>query len=68
MKATGIAKPVNALGEFFVLSAESLGGVGRRQFAWRERVEQIWFLARVSIFPAIMPSIPYTVAPAQLPR
>ena len=27
----------------------------------REILEQIWFCARKSIFPTIMPSIPYTV-------
>ena len=27
----------------------------------RELIEQIWFVARVSIFPTIMLSIPYTV-------
>jgi phospholipid/cholesterol/gamma-HCH transport system permease protein len=51
MNATTIAKPMNALGEFFVLSAESLVTLVRRPWAWREILEQIWFVARVSIFP-----------------
>jgi len=33
----------------------------RRPWAGREILEQIWFVARVSIFPTIMLSIPYTV-------
>jgi phospholipid/cholesterol/gamma-HCH transport system permease protein len=30
-------------------------------FAWREFVEQSWFVARVSIVPTLMLSIPLTV-------
>ena len=61
MSGTTFAKPMNALGEFFMLSAESLVTLVRRPWAWREILEQIWFVARVSIFPTIMLSIPYTV-------
>jgi phospholipid/cholesterol/gamma-HCH transport system permease protein len=62
MNGTAIAaKPMNALGQFFVLSIESLVAVVRGPWAWRELLEQIWFVARVSIFPTIMLSIPYTV-------
>ncbi|BBY25595.1 MlaE family ABC transporter permease [Mycobacterium stomatepiae] len=61
MNGTAIAKPMNALGEFFMLSAEALVTALRRPWAWRETLEQIWFVARVSIFPTIMLSIPYTV-------
>jgi phospholipid/cholesterol/gamma-HCH transport system permease protein len=61
MNGAAIAKPMNALGEFFMLSAEALVTALRRPWAWREILEQIWFVARVSIFPTIMLSIPYTV-------
>lgn len=61
MSETAITKPLSALGQFFVLSVESLCAVVRRPFAWRELLEQIWFVARVAIFPTIMLSIPYTV-------
>lgn len=61
MSGTTIAKPMTALGEFFVFSAETLATMVRRPLAWRELLEQIWFVARVSIFPTIMLSIPYTV-------
>jgi len=57
----GLTKPMRAVGEFFVLAAETFAAVPRRPFAWRELIEQIWFVARVSIFPTIMLSIPYTV-------
>jgi phospholipid/cholesterol/gamma-HCH transport system permease protein len=61
MTSTAFAKPMNALGQFFLLSIESLVAVARGPWAWRELLEQIWFVARVSIFPTIMLSIPYTV-------
>ena len=55
------AKPAMAVGDFVVLSGETLAGIFRRPFAWRELLEQIWFVARVSIVPTIMLSMPYTV-------
>ena len=61
MTGASFAKPMNALGEFFTLSIETLVTVVRKPWAWREILEQIWFVARVSIFPTIMLSIPYTV-------
>lgn len=44
-----------------VLAGETFAAMFRPPFAWRELVEQIWFVARVSIVPTIMLSIPYTV-------
>lgn len=61
MNAAAMAKPVNALGEFFVLSAASLVATFRRTFAWREFLEQISFVARVAVFPTTILSIPYTL-------
>src|ERR1700759_5806656 len=61
MNGTTIAKPRNALGDFFTLSAESLIAAVRGPWAGREILDQIWFVARVSVFPTIMLSIPYTV-------
>jgi phospholipid/cholesterol/gamma-HCH transport system permease protein len=52
---------MNAMGGFFVLTAETFAAIWRRPFAWRELLEQIWFVQRVAIFPTIMLSIPYTV-------
>jgi phospholipid/cholesterol/gamma-HCH transport system permease protein len=61
MNGTDWAKPAFAMGDFFVLAGETFSAMWRRPFAWRELVEQISFVARVSIFPTIMLSIPYTV-------
>jgi phospholipid/cholesterol/gamma-HCH transport system permease protein len=59
--AQAASKPLNAVGDFMVLTAETFAAMPRRPFAWRELLDQIWFVARVSIFPTIMLSIPYTV-------
>ncbi|MCV7189900.1 MlaE family ABC transporter permease [Mycolicibacterium thermoresistibile] len=40
---------------------DTLVAMGRRPFAWREFLLQSWFVARVSILPTLMLSIPYTV-------
>ncbi|MCV7380739.1 ABC transporter permease [Mycobacterium alsense] len=61
MNGTTITRPMSALGEFFILSVESVFAAARGPWAWRELLEQIWFVARVSIIPTIMLSIPYTV-------
>ena len=50
-----------AVGDFVVLAGETFAAMFRRPFAWRELLDQIWFVARVSIVPTIMLSIPYTV-------
>lgn len=61
MNAATLAKPMVSLGEFFSFCAETFLVLVRRSWNWREILEQIWFVARVSIFPTIMLSIPYTV-------
>ncbi len=59
--APGWTKPVRAVGDFFVLAGETFAAMVRPPFAWRELIEQIWFVARVSIVPTLVLSIPYTV-------
>ncbi len=58
---SNVAKPLIALGDFFVLAGETFAAMFRRPFAWRELLEQTWFVARVSIVPTVVLSIPYTV-------
>ncbi|MFZ2174248.1 MAG: ABC transporter permease [Rhodococcus sp. (in: high G+C Gram-positive bacteria)] len=55
------ARPVRALGIFFAMVADTAVAVGKRPFAAREFVLQCWFVARVSIVPTLMLSIPFTV-------
>ena len=55
------AKPVVALGGFFVMALEVALAIPRRPFAWREFLVQAWFVARVSMVPTLMLAIPFTV-------
>jgi phospholipid/cholesterol/gamma-HCH transport system permease protein len=56
-----VATPVRALGGFFAMSLDTVFAVGKRPFAAREFILQCWFVARVSIVPTMMLSIPFTV-------
>lgn len=56
-----VVQPVRAVGGFFAVALETLYLLPRRPFAWREFLLQSWFVARVSIIPTIMLSIPFTV-------
>jgi phospholipid/cholesterol/gamma-HCH transport system permease protein len=55
------SKPALAVGDFTVLVAETFAAMFRRPFAWRELLDQILFVAKVSIVPTVVLSIPYTV-------
>ena len=55
------AKPVNAVGSFFAMALDTLVLMFRPPFAWREFLLHAWFVARVSILPTLMLSIPFTV-------
>jgi len=55
------SKPAFAIGDFVVLAGETFAAMVRPPFAWRELLDQIWFVARVSIVPTLVLSIPYTV-------
>lgn len=61
MNVTAWTKPAFAVGDFVVLAGETFAAMFRRPFAWRELLDQIWFVARVSIVPTLVLSIPYTV-------
>lgn len=55
------AKPVDAAGDFFAMVLDTLVAMWRPPFAWREFLLQSWFVARVSILPTLLLSIPFTV-------
>jgi phospholipid/cholesterol/gamma-HCH transport system permease protein len=61
VNGTAWTKPAFAVGDFMVLAGETFAAAFRRPFAWRELIDQIWFVARVSIVPTLVLSIPYTV-------
>ncbi|HET8992183.1 MAG TPA: ABC transporter permease [Rhodococcus sp. (in: high G+C Gram-positive bacteria)] len=51
----------SALGGFYSLSLDAFTGLFRAPFQWREFVTQFWFIARVSLVPTVLMSIPFTV-------
>jgi phospholipid/cholesterol/gamma-HCH transport system permease protein len=50
---------IGLVGEFFALALDTGRALFRRPFQWRELLEQILFIARVSLAPAIMLTIPF---------
>jgi phospholipid/cholesterol/gamma-HCH transport system permease protein len=54
-------KPVRALGGFFSLSLDTLVTMFRPPFAWRELLLQSWFVARISMLPALLLVLPWSV-------
>ena len=61
ISSTTAAKPFTALGGFFAMAMDTFAAMFRRPFAWREFLEQSWFVARVSLVPTLMLAIPFTV-------
>jgi phospholipid/cholesterol/gamma-HCH transport system permease protein len=56
-----IAKPVRAFGGFYSMALDTFVAMFQPPFAWREFIVQSWFVARVSIMPTLLLTIPYTV-------
>jgi phospholipid/cholesterol/gamma-HCH transport system permease protein len=56
-----VTKPIRAAGGFFAMSLDTLVLMFRPPFAWREYLLQSWFVARVSMVPALMMTLPYSV-------
>lgn len=52
-------KPVRIVGEFFAMSLDAFIAMSKRPFAFREFVFQTWFVARVSLLPTMLLSIPF---------
>ena len=55
------AKALSAVGSFAGLCLETFAVMVRPPFAWQEWLAQSWFVARVSLLPTLMLSIPFTV-------
>ena len=53
--------PFRSIGAFFAFALDAITLMPRRPFAWREFLLQTWFVTRVSIAPAVMLAIPFTV-------
>ena len=57
-------KPLHGIGDFYAVALDTLLLIPRRPFAWREFFLQCWFIARVSIAPALLLAVPFTVLAA----
>ncbi len=55
------AKPLRAIGDFFAMVLDVFVLMFKPPFPWREFLLQTWFVARVSLLPTILLSIPFTV-------
>jgi phospholipid/cholesterol/gamma-HCH transport system permease protein len=53
--------PVTALGGFFAMTFDTFVQMFQPPFAWREYVFQTWFVARVSVVPALLLTMPFAV-------
>ena len=57
-------KPLRGVGGFYAMALDTLVTIPRRPFAWREFWLQCWFIARVSVLPALLLAVPFTVLTA----
>jgi phospholipid/cholesterol/gamma-HCH transport system permease protein len=56
-----VTKPVRATGDFFAMTLDTFVLMFKPPFAWHEYLLQCWFVARVSVLPALMMTLPYSV-------
>lgn len=61
MAPSGLMKPVRGIGEFYAMSLDTIVLLFRPPYAWNELLTQFWFIARVSLAPAVLMAIPFTV-------
>lgn len=59
--AAPLARPARAVGEFVGMSLDVLVGIFTKPLAWQEYLAQSWFVARVSLLPAVLMMIPYSL-------
>jgi phospholipid/cholesterol/gamma-HCH transport system permease protein len=57
-------KPLRGVGGFYAMALDTVVAIPRRPFAWREFFLQCWFIARVSVLPALLLAVPFTVLTA----
>ena len=56
-----VLAPLRSVGDFSAMALDILVGIFRRPFAWHEFLNQMLFIARVSLVPAVAMSVPYVV-------
>ena len=56
-----LAAPARAVGGFVEMTIDTFVKMWRRPFQFREFLDQTWMIARVSLVPTLLVSIPFTV-------
>jgi phospholipid/cholesterol/gamma-HCH transport system permease protein len=64
LSSDSVDKLARPLGAFFAMCLDTFVQMFRPPWAWREFILQCWFVARVSLVPTILLSIPFTVLSA----
>jgi len=59
--AVSAAKPLRELGSVLAMALDSLVILFTRRFAWREAVQQAWFITRVSLVPTLLVMLGFTL-------
>jgi phospholipid/cholesterol/gamma-HCH transport system permease protein len=61
MSSEPVTRSIRARGGFFGMTADVLVGIFTTPLAWKEYLAQSWFVARVSLLPAVLMMIPYSI-------
>lgn len=56
-----LAAPARAVGGFVEMAIDTFVKMFKRPFQFREFLDQTWMIARVSLVPTLLVSIPFTV-------
>lgn len=59
--ASALATPLREVGSFFAMALDTAVALVTTRFAYREFVHQCWFVARVSIVPGLLLTVPFSV-------
>lgn len=61
MTDSGLLKPARGIGEFFATLLDTLVLTFKTPFGWQEFILQFWFIARVTLLPAILLAVPGSI-------
>jgi phospholipid/cholesterol/gamma-HCH transport system permease protein len=64
LQQSSMSKPLRSIGGFYAMALDTFVLIPRRPFAWRELLLQCWFITRVSVLPALLLAVPFTVLAA----
>ena len=58
-KGDPVSRALSQVGDLFALALDTVRASFRKPFAWRELLEQFWFVTSVSWIPAMLVAIPF---------